>query len=589
MMRETTRLQLQAFPGLLTTGESGAAAELIQRYYFAPALIEGFIEEGVPLPSLPQTLGKQDTAALTSQFYQHEKFTGIIPKIERISDSAFYSALEALKNTGSTTRDPAELSTIDQYAERVAIFNLLRNRYMARQASVSGRFMPRLVAGFPALIVNRPKTTDTDDPIHFIGLVSSLSHSLTQDGGNTSVSLSYARPHTIVSEDDNFLKLLKALSEETTNPETDVSIQIADSAKRGELDLLSKKLATAAEKAAQSGKDPLEIYQELTKGNYRQAALLYDSLGMPDKLFADVDAIKSFACKIVMLKGDHVLTNSQPYWGPLSIADFWSAFNAADLTTKLEILIAYNLDIFEFKDPGSASAGTTSGDPQTLSRDDFYAYEAQRQGIEIADTAYIAGDMPTIPAVVSWQLSADKSLFKRSFEQIVTPPWFSDSYSNSKISSFYNSLLGCSSLASQVGTGQADTTRVTSSGGKNEFSVEAATKRMVQLYSAQNNVQTNDGDPRFIYNNTKRSIPTQVDVLHFHRFAFSTASAPPLHGLDQSGGGVVEANKGYIAKTKENNGTALDLSSSGYLDPRQERRKAVDFYVAQLSRRAFRG
>lgn len=304
MMRETTRLQLQAFSGLLDESNSGgAAADLIKRFYFAPALMDGFIAEGVPVPTLPQTLDKQSSAALSEQFYQHEIFTGIIPKIERISDTAFYAALDALKNTGSTTRDPAELATIDQYAERVAIFNLLRNRYMARQAAITGRFMPRLVAGFPALVVNRPKVTDTDDPIHFIGLISSLSHSLTQDGGNTSVSLSYARPHTIVHEDDNFLTLLKALTEETTNPATDVSISVTsgDAAQLAELESLSKRLAAAAEKAATNGtSNTVEIYQKLVGGNYKEAAVLYDALGLPDKLFADVGSIKSFACKIVL-------------------------------------------------------------------------------------------------------------------------------------------------------------------------------------------------------------------------------------------------------------------------------------------------
>lgn len=255
------------------------------------------------------------------------------------------------------------------------------------------------------------------------------------------------------------------------------------------------------------------------------------------------------------------------------------------------MLAAYKIDgaIFKFLDP-SFDPSTTSGDPDTLTLDNFIEFEANRQGTALADAEYFEGkSTPTIPKVVSWQLSADKSLFKRSFEQIVTPPWFSDSYSNSKISAFYNSLLGCPSLAAQVGSSQVDTTRVTSSGDKNEFSVEAAAEKIVSLYSSQSNVKSNDGDPRFIYNNTKREIPTQADVLHFHRFAFTDANAGALFGLDQSGGGVVESNKKYIAKTKENNGTALDLSTADYLDPRQARRKAVDLYVTQLSRRAFRG
>ena len=579
MMRETTRLQLQTFSGLLNSdGASGASQQLIERYYFAPALID---VGGALTPSLPEELGKSSSSALTASFYAHEKFTGIVPKIERIADTAFYAAGEIAAGNSGFNRNALQVPTIEQYAQRVALFNLLRNRYMARQAGVTGRFMPRLVAGFPALIVNRPPSTRTEDPTHFIGLISSLSHTLSQDGGNTTVNLSYARPHTIVQEDDSFLVLLKALQAESTTSGSNVNSVYdgtTNSTAARELSDFSEKVAAAAVALAKKGKDHTEIYRLLTAQKITEANALYASVTNSD-LLPDFDGLQanSFSCRVLFYNRK---LDDQGEWGSPLIEDFWDTFQQLDTPTKEAMLTLYRLE-------GILAASTNATTVDDLVLDDFQDYENIRQG---GNAAYIGGqDEELLPQFISLSFKTEPILFKRSFEQIVTPAWFSDTYSNEKISAYYESLLGCKSLGDFVGMSGLSTKLIERAQENSDFSVERSSRQIVALYAAQPNVKTNDGDPEFIYNVTKREIATKAQALHFHRFAVADAGADTLYGLDSSGGGVQELNESFVAASKSNTGAALDLTPGANLDPRQDRRYAVQSYVGQLSARAFRG
>jgi hypothetical protein len=584
MMRETTRLQLQTFSGILTDSNSaGAAAQLIEQYYFAPSLVETAQQDGVLLPSLPDKLGKGPTSAasLSALMYEYEKFTGIIPKIERIPDTAFYAAGEAI--TPGATRDPRTTATIEQYAQRVALFNFLRNRYMARQASVTGRFMPRIVAGFPALVVNRPKITSTDDPIHFVGLVTSLSHSLTQDGGNTSIGLSYARPHTIAKEEDSFLRLLKALSEEVVFDEPDKDLTIDDPAGAAELREFGKRWALGAAGAVSIDEDPVELFEAIVRGDIDRASLLYSKYTKTQTTIIPTDEAidpASFACEIMFYNRtnpDLSDPSAEEYWGSVGPKTIWNYFESLPTDQEKDRFLSLY---------GLAGVVTINAQGRVLSMAeitlaDFEAWFSQN-GIE-----FLNGGGAVYPVVTSLRYTISPVTFKRSFEQIVTPAWFSTQYSNSKISGYYESLLGCPALSQRVGASESDT-RLTTQGinEQNDFSVEAATVKIVEEYSASGTVKSNDGDPQFVFNYTRREIPRKDEVLHFHRLAF-TGSPTALYGLDPSAGVTEESS--FVAKNKTDNSEALDLTETPYLDPRQERRAAVNSYVSQLSLRAFRG
>lgn len=557
MMRETTRLELQTFAGILTLPGGGAISDqLLQQYYFAPALSEA------GGPTLPDKLGKPKetkddkgkllSAAgdpLTNVMYTHEKFTGIIPKIERIPDTAFYAALSANEELGNAavTR-PEDVPTVEQYAQRVALFNFLRNRYMARQASVAGRFMPRLVAGFPALVVNRPKETDTDDPTHFVGMITNVSHTLNQDGGTTSFALSYARPHTIASEEETFLQFLQALDASTPviDKTTMYGASVADSA---DIRRINAQLAQIASELMDEGIDPIaNLYLPLSQGDY------FSPAGRnPDLIQAGL-APTTFSATIVLMR-------EQLNVSPRPLVTVEELFENEPGDPMLGLAFRSYFDIQE-----TASAIETAEEYAT------------RKGVSVTDPVpdLAAADGSTYPVVLSVYIKQDAKTVKKSFEEIITPPWFSDSYQNSAIGEYYKRLLGCDSMGSQFGSDNS--------------SVEAAARAVVSAYSDLENVKSNAGDPKFVYLNTQREIPTQAEVLEFHRFVAVDGTKSLLYGLDESGGGVTEDNTGHIARNRVSTGDELALEGAVSLDPRQERYTAVKSYHDQLlGRRAFRG
>jgi hypothetical protein len=201
MMRETTRLQLATFNALYEE-------LLLQLTYFAPGLHQ-----------VPSLVADGIGSAAVSLVYPHEKFSGVIPKYERISEVALYSRLSSENRIGQETSIPEDLQGImddvDQqvelWAERTAAFNFLSYRYSARNATVTMRFAPRLVAGWPALVVDRPaesgdvesRVANPTSPTHFLGMIRTLSHSVTQAGGQTSAVLSHARSHKAGDETDD--------------------------------------------------------------------------------------------------------------------------------------------------------------------------------------------------------------------------------------------------------------------------------------------------------------------------------------------------------------------------------------------------
>ena len=550
MMRETTRLELQTFTGILTLPGGGAISDqLLQQYYFAPALSE------TGGPTLPDKLGKPKTKnekgesldtisgdPLTNVMYTHEKFTGIIPKIERIPDTAFYAALSANEELGNATvTRPEDVPTVEQYAQRVALFNFLRNRYMARQASVAGRFMPRLVAGFPALVVNRPKETDTDDPTHFVGMITNVSHTLNQDGGTTSFALSYARPHTIASEEETFLQFLQSLEESTPaiDKTTMYGASAADSADIRRINAQLQDLSDTLD-------DPVaKLYIPLSQGQYAAVAS-YD----PTFIQAGLSP-SAFSATVLFLRADltapvtvYDLFDEEPTDGLMSIA-FREYFDIAETTATFEET------------------------PESY---------AKRKGISPYDPVpdFASANGKTYPVVLSVYIKQDGKTTKKSFEEIITPPWFSDSYQNSAIGEYYKRLLGCDSMGSQFGSDNS--------------SVEAAARAVVSAYSDLENVKSNAGDPKFVYLNTQREIPTQAEVLEFHRFVAVDGTKSLLYGLDESGDGVIEDNTGHIARNRVSTGDELALEGAASLDPRQDRYTAVKSYHDQLlGRRAFRG
>jgi hypothetical protein len=149
----------------------------------------------------------------------HELHTGIVPQIEWLPEHTFVQ------------NDPDGSKRRVNWARAVASFHFFKFRFAGRQASVMGRFMPNLVCGFPAAIIRKPfmlkdsnalrdvtagsnqgemdlilsSAQELGAPRQFIGMVAAIAHSISQEGGSTSVSMHHVRQH--MGMDDDFLDL----------------------------------------------------------------------------------------------------------------------------------------------------------------------------------------------------------------------------------------------------------------------------------------------------------------------------------------------------------------------------------------------
>ena len=233
MMREVTRLKLTSYHQLMED-------VVVNKYYFAPQFegIENLEQKGI---------GEVAKTVL----YPHEIYTGIIPKIQKLNEASFYTKAGAQIQSDVNDlnqkitydegqSDPAETasasdeftSLLQSYGARVAHFHLLTARYASRSGSVMGRFMPRLVAGFPGAIYqktfNNTASVSTalgmglsdytsesakeifnkTKPIHYQCMIQSVTHTISQQQANTSVSFTHARSHKTDSATDDLLSTM---------------------------------------------------------------------------------------------------------------------------------------------------------------------------------------------------------------------------------------------------------------------------------------------------------------------------------------------------------------------------------------------
>lgn len=169
---EVTRLQLDLKDDLTQ------ATEVFQKAYYAPATKEIESVQG-------KALSDAD-AILANKLLDHELCPGIVPAFTSIQISALNAAFPKI--------DQDELYT------SIANYRFLQKRLQQRRLNVSGTFNPYAAVGFPMVVVDSVDASDNQ----YIGLLTSLTHSLTQQGGNTSYQLEYARPHT--ADDDPYIE-----------------------------------------------------------------------------------------------------------------------------------------------------------------------------------------------------------------------------------------------------------------------------------------------------------------------------------------------------------------------------------------------
>jgi len=115
-------------------------------------------------------------ARLHEVLLPHEKFVG--PNTVMVGEGAFsrYATLKERRKYYSFYTD----------------FLFWKYYYASRNGTVSMKYSPNVVPGFSCVIFDR---FDSKNPVHFIGYVTSVSHSIGQGGGNTNLNVSALRPH----------------------------------------------------------------------------------------------------------------------------------------------------------------------------------------------------------------------------------------------------------------------------------------------------------------------------------------------------------------------------------------------------------
>lgn len=218
-LREVTRLQLT------TSMEIVGSDPLLDYYYYAPK-VESF--RGIAVNDTTKEARKNFL------LMDHEVFSGIVPKFSHMCESGFFANRALRKLLVSKDKSMKQV-----FADRAANYEFFKFRYAPRSMQISGKFSPEKICGVPGLVIRKglmlPEGFDVsgvldlinagakeillgfgDDatgqritlPAQYVGMVSTLTHSVHQGGGSTNATLTYARQHrTATGEDDEFLDI----------------------------------------------------------------------------------------------------------------------------------------------------------------------------------------------------------------------------------------------------------------------------------------------------------------------------------------------------------------------------------------------
>ncbi len=138
----------------------------------------------------------------------HEKFVGIVPAFEGLGDNDIFKKLHKreVRDVRKRGGDSGDVSgraagSPQEHLQRAANFVFFAKRFQNRNIQIEGRFMPQLVPGWPAMVLDpdsaRSSSADASiKPVHYLGVVAKLNHSITSGGGaTTSVLLTKCRVH----------------------------------------------------------------------------------------------------------------------------------------------------------------------------------------------------------------------------------------------------------------------------------------------------------------------------------------------------------------------------------------------------------
>jgi len=209
-MSEITRMWVH---GLKTNGKA-----LWSESYFAPC--SDIITHG----SKAQDIAKVVKSG-SSFLLRHEVFSGIIPAIQGVGDLAELKKIHTITEKVEDEEGAPNVKTwgtsLGHYMknpalQRAANAKFMQARFLSRAMSVNGPFNPNIVCGLPGAVIDTSLSTHTptlwqgnldadskpgdditrtDTGTHYLGLVTTVHHSIGQTGSTTNVSLNFCRAH----------------------------------------------------------------------------------------------------------------------------------------------------------------------------------------------------------------------------------------------------------------------------------------------------------------------------------------------------------------------------------------------------------
>jgi len=370
--------------------------------------------------------------------YPHEIFSGIIPKYDQVPKIPAYKKLA--KGQAADVGDDYQLDKVD-YLQRIANFLFIKYRIGPRAMQMSGKFNPRAVVGMPAMVlVNLPLDDDIrtvvnrdvpevkvpklgDDKVAFIdpqqvfdeyakehdkwvesredtptvtcGVMHSLMHTMTQEGGTTRYTVTH---------------LWNPYKEEVPgmgNFEIKVPGKSRTVESKHEVSLAAMWLDGAKTTAAGA----VSPYTQDTGGT---AAVL--EVGDLDK--SVVTTTQNAASQ---LKGPYAKLMKEQVKASGAVKEKWKGPKGGDVTGV------------SFSNPSEIVVSVAKGDP------------AAGNG-----TWLVEKGTATITITEQYTPYKRKKLGEIPFEYAARPPWLGKVYTNSRIGSkFYLPLLGCTSICDE--------------------------------------------------------------------------------------------------------------------------------------------
>ena len=519
---------------------------------------------------------------------RHEIFTGPVPAIEALGDIAVFKKNHAgqvaasKSNSGNKVGDPtgSEIAgqarySAQEHLQRAANYLFFAKRFEGRTITISAKFSPQVIPGLPMLVLDPPvgmsslQTGEVSVPEqrgqHYVGLVASVSHSISPNGAGTTITLVKCRYHNEGLD-------LFAQDGREVDPDT------------GVLDYKKRIVKyVPAKKRPHKG----ILVQPITNERPSTSREILDYMARAERPGAEyIEESKEYGTTDL---GREAVTTV--YKHPKT---------GHKVTVQLKTVVY---------------GGRTGQGSNLVDAPDTPFTGASRQDEAFAFGAPVEFEVTTLSDAKKAVSSKDLSF---TFEATATPPWFASIYLPSKVgNAYYQVIAGCGSVVDDAlfasDTNEGDTLEIsvpTANGSTvvkipAEYALPAvsthdAAEQLADVWKGLK--ETNANVPLFVDNYTARKYANMVDILGTENPWLRTKSglpdevlANPVEGFHGNAYGNITGMRKYDGNALEEAPTIPRLSPRGIkpptlrtispdADPRQARYNAVVRYVAEISR-----